>query len=211
SKYADSRPRPNAVKRDLRTAGFTPPSPSYPAEHAVAAGAASEVLAYLFPDRAQFYRDQAAEAARSRIVAGVNYPSDVEAGMALGKKVAALVIERGKADGADAKWTGTVPSEPGKWNGTNPILPMAGTWKPWVLASVSEFRPGPPLAYDSPGKKAELAGIKNFKRTPNPNHTASFLEHAAGRLRAHQYWKERRSKKSLEYRLESRPPRDTRA
>ena len=127
SKYAYNRPRPNAVKADLKTAIVTPSSPAYPAEHAVAAGAASEVLAYLFPDRAQFYRDQAAEAARSRIVAGVNYPSDVEAGMALGKKVAALVIERGKADGADAKWTGTVPEGPGKWNGTNPILPMAGT------------------------------------------------------------------------------------
>ena len=211
SKYAYNRPRPNAVKRDLRTAGFTPPSPSYPAEHAVAAGAASEVLAYLFPDRAQFYRDQAAEAARSRIVAGVNYPSDVEAGMALGKKVAALVIERGKADGADAKWTGTVPSEPGKWNGTNPILPMAGTWKPWVLASVSEFRPGPPLAYDSPEKKAELDEIKNFKRTPITNNTASFWEHAVGGLRAHQYWNEQLSKKSLEYRLDASPPRAARA
>src|SRR5437764_2826502 len=80
TKYAYSRPRPNAVKRDLRTAGFTPPSPSYPAEHAVAAGAASEVLAYLFPDRAQFYSDQAAEAARSRMVAGIHYRSDIDAG-----------------------------------------------------------------------------------------------------------------------------------
>jgi PAP2 superfamily protein len=174
SKYAYNRPRPNAVKPDLKTAIPTPASPSYPAEHAVAASAASEVLAYLFPERAQFYRDKAAEAARSRLVAGVNYPSDVEAGMALGKKVAALVIERGKSDGTDAKWSGTVPSEPGKWNGTNPILPMAGTWKPWVLASASEFRPGPPLPYDSPEKKTELDEIKNFKRTPITNNAASF-------------------------------------
>src|ERR1700730_14146913 len=86
SKYAYNRPRPNAVNSDLKTAIATPPSPSYPAEHAVAAGAASEVLAFLFPDRAQFFRDQSAEAARSRVVAGVNYPSDVEAGLALGKK-----------------------------------------------------------------------------------------------------------------------------
>src|SRR5204862_4123695 len=139
-----------------------------------AAGAATEVLPLPLPYPPQVYRDKGAEAARSRNVAGFNYPSDVEAGMGAGKKGAALVIERGKADGADAKWTGTVPSEPGKWNGTNPILPMAGTWKPWVLASVSEFRPGPPLAYDSPEKKAELDEIKNFKRTPITNNTASF-------------------------------------
>jgi hypothetical protein len=135
SKYAYNRLRPNALKPDLKTAVATPPSPSYPAEYAVAAGAASEVLAYLFPERAQFFRDKAAEAARSRVIAGVNYPSDADAGLALGKKVAALVIERGKSDGTDAKWTGTVPNEPGKWHGTNPILPMAATWKPWVLSS----------------------------------------------------------------------------
>jgi membrane-associated phospholipid phosphatase len=210
SKYAYNRPRPSAVKADLKTAIANPPSPSYPAEHAVAGAAAAEVLAYLFPDRAPFFREQAEEAARSRVTAGVNYPSDVAAGMALGKKVAALVIERGKSDGSDAKWNGTVPSEPGKWNGTNPILPMAGTWKPWVLASGSEFRPGPPLAYDSPEKKAELDEIKNFKRTPITNNTASFWEHAVGGLRAHQYWNEQLSKKSLEYRLDASPPRAAR-
>jgi hypothetical protein len=45
SKYTYNRPRPTAVKPGLATAAATPPSPSYPAEHAVAAGAASEVLA----------------------------------------------------------------------------------------------------------------------------------------------------------------------
>jgi membrane-associated phospholipid phosphatase len=211
SKYAYNRPRPNAVKTDLKTAIPTPPSPSYPAEHAVAAGAASEVLAYLFPDRAQFFRDQAAEAARSRIVAGVNYPTDIEAGLALGKKVASIAIERGKSDGTDAKWSGAVPEGAGKWNGTNPILPMAATWKPWVLASQSEFRSAPPLAYDSPEKRAELDEIKNFKRTPITNNAASFWEHAVGGLRAHQYWNEQLSKKSLEYRLDASPPRAARA
>src|SRR5215472_9906540 len=77
SKYAYQRPRPSAVKAGLITVLANPPSPSYPAEHAVAAGAASEVLAYVFPDRAAFFREQADEAARSRITAGVNYPSDI--------------------------------------------------------------------------------------------------------------------------------------
>jgi membrane-associated phospholipid phosphatase len=207
SKYAYNRPRPSALKPDLKAAVATPPSPSYPAEHAVAAGAASEVLAYLFPERAQFFRDKAAEAAHSRVIAGVNYPSDVDAGLVLGKKVAALVIERGKSDGTDAKWAGTVPDEPGKWHGTNPILPMAATWKPWVLSSQSEFRPGPPLAFDSPEKKAELDEIKNFPRTPISNNKAAFWEYAAGGLRAYQYWNEQLSKKSLEYRLAESPPR----
>lgn len=211
SKYAYSRPRPSVVNAGLATVVPNPPSPSYPAEHAVAAGAASEVLAYIYPDRAAYFREKAEEAARSRLVAGVNYPSDVAAGLALGKQVAALVIERGKVDGTDAKWNGSVPGGPGKWSGTNPILPMAGTWKPWVLSSRDEFRPGPPIPYDSPEKSAELAELKTFPRTPQTNNEALFWEAAVGGLRAHQYWNEQLSKKTLEYRLDDNPPRAARA
>ena len=211
SKFVYNRPRPIAAKPGLATVVANPPSPSYPAEHAVAAGAASEVLAYVFPDRAAFFRQQAAEAAQSRLTAGVNYPSDIAAGLALGRQVAALVIARGKTDGTDAKWTGAVPTGPGKWSGTNPILPMAGTWKPWVLSSPGEFRPLPPVQYDSPEKAAELAEIKSFPRTPLTNSEALFWEAAVGGLRAHQYWNEQLSKKTLEYRLDDNPPRAARA
>jgi membrane-associated phospholipid phosphatase len=211
SKYAYNRPRPIAVKPDLAIVAANPPSPSYPAAHAVAAGAASEVLAYVFPDRAAFFRQQGEEAARSRLTAGANYPSDIASGLALGRQVAALVIARGKSDGTDAKWTGSVPGGAGRWTGTNPVLPMAGTWKPWVLSSPSEFRPGPPIPYDSPEKTAELAELKNFPRTPQTNNEAMFWEAAVGGLRAHQYWNEQLSKKTLEYRLDSNPPRAARA
>jgi membrane-associated phospholipid phosphatase len=211
SKYAYKRPRPSAVSGSLATAIPNPPSPSYPAEHAVAAGAASEVLAYIFPARADHFRELAEEAARSRLIAGVNYQSDIAAGMALGREVAALVIARGKSDGTDAKWAGSVPTGPGKWTGTNPILPMNGTWKPWVLSRPDEFRPGPPIPYDSPEKAAELAELKNFPRTPQTNNEAMFWEAAVGGLRAHQYWNEQVSKKTLEYRLDDNPPRAARA
>ena len=211
SKYAYKRLHPSDVRHSLTTTLPNPANPSYPAEHAVAAGAASEVLAYVFPDRAAFFRAQAEQAARSRLIAGVNYPSDVAAGLALGRGVAALVIARGKSDGTDAKWTGSVPSGPGRWNGTNPILPMAGTWKPWVLSSPGEFRPGPPVPYDSPEKATELAELKTFPRTPQTNNEASFWEAAVGGLRAHQYWNEQLSKKTLEYRLDEDPPLAARA
>jgi membrane-associated phospholipid phosphatase len=211
SKYAYNRPRPSTVRAGLTTAVANPRNPSYPAEHAVAAGAASEVMAYVFQDRAASFRDMADEAARSRLAAGVNYPSDIAAGLALGRQVAALVIARGRSDGTDAKWTGSVPTGPGKWTGTNPILPMAGTWKPWVLSSASEFRPAPPLAYDSPQKSVELTELKNFPRTPQTNNEALFWEAAVGGLRAHQYWNEQLSKKTLEYRLDDNPPRAARA
>lgn len=168
------------------------------------------MLAYIFPDRADFFRQKANEAAQSRVAAGVNYPSDVTAGMDLGRRVAALVIERGKADGSDAKWTGSVPSGPGKWTGTNPILPMLATWNPWVLSSQSEFRTPPPIPYDSPAKATELAELKNFPRTPMTNTEAMFWESAAGGLRSHRYWSEQIGLKTLEYRLDNDAPRAAR-
>jgi len=54
-----------------------------------------------------------------------------------------------------------VPSGSGKWTGSNPILPMAGTWKPWILSSQSAFRSRPPIPDASPDKAAELAELKN--------------------------------------------------
>jgi membrane-associated phospholipid phosphatase len=211
SKYDYKRPRPSAVNTSLATVIPNPPSPAYPAEHAVAAGAASEVLAYVFPERADLFRKSAEEAVHSRLVAGVNYPSDIAAGMALGRQVAALVIARGKSDGTDAKWTGSVPSGPGLWTGTNPVLPMAGTWKPWVLSSPDQFRPGPPVPYDSQEKAAELAELKKFPRTPQTNNEATVWEAAVGGLRAHQFWNDQLSRKTLEYRLDDNAPRAARA
>jgi membrane-associated phospholipid phosphatase len=211
AKYSYKRLHPSEARPGLTIALANPPSPSYPAEHAVAAGAASEVLAYVFPERAAWFRQQAEEAARSRVIAGINYPSDVAAGLTLGQQVAALVIARGKADRTDAKWNGAIPSGPGLWSGTNPILPMAGTWQPWVLSSPAEFRPEPPVPYDSAEKRAELAELKNFPRTPLTNNEALFWEVAVGGLRAHQYWNEQLSKKTLEYRLDDDPPRAARA
>lgn len=98
SKYEYGRKRPSEVDGKLTTELPNPRSPSYPAEHAVAAGAAAEVLSYIFPDRASDFAAKAEEAGRSRMLAGVQYPSDISAGLELGRRVAARVIERGKAD-----------------------------------------------------------------------------------------------------------------
>src|SRR5262245_52753946 len=63
SKSAYKRQRPSAVSSSLTTTVPNPPSPSYPDERAVAAGAASEVLAYVYPDRAEVFRQLAEDAA----------------------------------------------------------------------------------------------------------------------------------------------------
>ena len=167
SKYAYNRRRPSEADRKLASAVPLPQSPSYPCEYSAAAGAGSAVLAHLFPTEAKRFADAAEEVARSRVMAGVAYPSDTRAGLDLGKAVAARVIEHLKMDGK--KWEGAVPVGPGLWVGSNPGGVDDVGWKPFVLSSANQFRPGPPPAPDSPERAAETAEVKNFKRTPVTN------------------------------------------
>lgn len=167
SKYAYNRRRPSDADRKLASAVPLPQSPSYPCEYSVAAGAGSTVLAHLFPTESKRFADAAEEVARSRVVAGVAYPSDTRAGLDLGKAVAARVIEYLKSDGK--KWEGTVPVGSGLWVGSNPGGVDDVAWKLFVLSSANQFRPGPPPAPDSPERAAEIAEVKNFKRTPVTN------------------------------------------
>jgi len=211
SKYTYNRPRPSVFDRSLTTVIANPASPSYPAELAAVAGAASTVLAYLYPMDADAVAQQAEAAGRAQLLAGVQYPSDVAAGLDLGRAVAALAIARAKADGSNVQWTGSVPTAPGHWTGTNPILPLAGTWKTWVLTSGSEVRPGPPPAYNSVQMATEMAEVKNFVRTPKSNADAFFWEYAAGGARGYWYWNGQTTNKIWEYRLDRNPPRAARA
>jgi len=212
SKFAHNRSRPAAVDPALDTALTTPASPSYPCEHAAAAGAAATVLSELIPDDAQTFAARAEEAAQSRAAAGVAFPSDVRAGLELGRAVAERVIERARSDGSSAPWTGTVPDAPGQWSlggypaGTMPALPTAGTWQTWVLTAGNQFRPGPPPAAGSDQLSAELAEIKDVPRTFQSNQ-AAFFWHPFALTR----WLAILNQKLFEERLDENPPRAARA
>jgi membrane-associated phospholipid phosphatase len=210
-KYTYNRPRPSEVEPSLITAIPSPASPSYPSDYAATAGAAAAILGYLFPDEAAFFEAEAEAAAQSRLVAGVEYPSDVVAGLVLGRQVAEAVIARAQADGSDAPWTGSVPTEPGHWTGENPAAPTAGTWQTWVLASPDQFRPAPPPAYDSDQLAAEMDELRAYERTPVSNAQAMFWEFAAGGRRIHSFWNEVGSRLVLEANANDNAPRAARA
>ena len=78
----------------------------------------------------------ATEAAESRIAAGAAFPSDVEAGLALGQAVGEKAVARAKADGSDAEWDpATRPTGPGFWEPTppgfveTPFAPLAYSYR----------------------------------------------------------------------------------
>jgi hypothetical protein len=205
TKYAYHRPRPTDNEPGLGAVP-TPASPSYPDEYAVAAGAASTVLAYIYPSDAETFKSWADESARSRLEAGVAYPSDVSAGLDLGREVGERAVARGRADGSDAVWTGSVPKDPGKWSGRNPIDPLVGTWATWTLSEPSQFRPGPPPGLDSEQMARDLAEVKNFSRTNATNLIASFWEYYGGRG-IFEFWNDQASRAIFDHHLHDNPPR----
>jgi hypothetical protein len=127
----------------------------------------------------------------------------------LGRQVGERVSAGGRDDGSDAKWTGSVPTDAGKWTGINPVEPLGGSWKPWVLESGSQFRPGPPPAFDSQQMRLELDEVRDYPRTNLTNLTASFWEYFGGRA-AFEFWNDQVGKKVFEYQLENNPPQAAR-
>ncbi len=176
SKYAWNRPAPSVTDPSIKPLVAIPNVPSYPSEHAVAAGAASVVMAYLFPAMGETYTDLAEEAARSRIFAGAAYPSDVAAGLQFGREIGQMVVAYALADGSSTPFTGSFPPTPGVWSSATPATPLAGGWKPWTLSSGSQYRlPAPPQA-SSPDYQAQVATVKNFVETNATNHSAWFWQ-----------------------------------
>ncbi len=163
--------------------------PSYPSEHAAMAGAASRVLAELYPlEPAARLERQAQEISDARVKAGVNYPSDADAGLALGRQVAERVIERARNDGSDRKWDGSRPGpgprywEPRPGSAARPVTPLGGTWRTWLLDSGRELRPPSPPAFGTPGFREQARAVIRAQEelTPEQKRAAKFWEGGEG-------------------------------
>lgn len=193
--------------RMVRTLVDVPQSPSYPSEHSAAAFAAANVLAAFFPDQASTYRAMAEEAGQSRVYAGVQFPSDHEAGKELGRQVAVSVIQRMTSDGYTTAWQGTVPTGPCRWTGQNPGNAAAVTWRTFLLSSPGEFRPAPPPDCQSQQMTADAATVKGFPRTFASNQKAFYWQSPEGRETRPFILAE---KWMFEDRMEQNPPRAAR-
>ena len=198
TKYAYKRPRPFIADSRIKIHTVKPESPSYPCEHSVAAGVAVAIFSKFFPKLADSVNGMAQQLMDSRIAAGVAFPSDTREGFALGKRIAEKEIEHTRDYVTTAQWDGKVPDKPGLWKGKFAMFPMAGQNKTVVLASGSEFRPGPP-----PDFAKEMEEMKNYKQTFRSLSNAFYW--------ANQSWfMEILPKKMFEQNLQFNPPRAAR-
>lgn len=189
------RDRPSTSDHSLKTAVSTPATYSYPCEHSATAAAAATMIAYFFPEKADSVLQMARAASQSRIDAGVQFPSDVEAGWKLGEAVAKQIIEKAKNDGSAIKWNGVMNKDPKKWTGKFPMgitLPM---FRPIVINSADQFRPGPPPDFEN-----DMKELKNFKSTFKSKASAFFWASQGDT------WTDLAGKKMFEYRMSDDAP-----
>ncbi len=197
SKYVHQRKRPFDADRRIKLHAVAPDSPSYPCEHAVAAGVAVAIITHFFPAMTDSVQRMAQQVMDSRIAAGVAFPSDTRAGFELGKKIAEKEIEYTRDFTPQMAWDGKMPQQPGLWKG-KPMFPMAGLNRTVVLDSSSQFRPGPP-----PDFAKDMEELKKFK--PTFRSTANAFQFAA-----QSFWEESLHKMIFEYNLHVNPPRAAR-
>ncbi|WP_046371217.1 phosphatase PAP2 family protein [Flavihumibacter petaseus] len=162
--------------------------PSYPSEDAVIAGAAVEMLKLLFPGDQDYIQMKAEQHKRSRIVAGANVRSDIDAGEALGRAVAQKFVARARTDRA-----GAAVGNPEMWKKLEddciargeepwysletprrpPMLPAFGKVKGFLCDSLTviAFRADPPPSVTSGKMKEETQEVYDFIANPTRERT----------------------------------------
>ncbi len=183
-KYKSQYKRAAPYKTDATITPSVPKSdlPSYPSEDAVIAAASREILKFLFPGEAPVLEAKAIEHKSSRLWAGANVQSDIDAGEALGKAVAAKIIAYAKADnmgkanaqadfpklredatkrGITTQWTSLdIPVRA-------PMLPFFGNVKTWNFDSATKvaIRPAAPPAVGSADFTKALDELRSLAKS----------------------------------------------
>jgi membrane-associated phospholipid phosphatase len=166
---AFNRPTPSSFDdRIVPLEGVAADRPSFPSAEAAVAGAAAAVLTALLPDASPGrFTDLADEATTTLVQAGVAFPSDVEAGLELGREVGERAIALAADDQPGSAWDGSGRlTGPGYWEPTPPAFvdppqePLAPTWHRWVLERADQFRPAPPPAFESPAWRSQLDAVR---------------------------------------------------
>jgi hypothetical protein len=174
-----NRAAPYTIDNGLQVLVPKSTMPAYPSEDAVIAGVTAEMLKALFPTEIPYINEKAEEHKLYRIMCGANVRSDVDAGVALGKKIAAKFKAKAKNDGAilavgnQTIWddletsiaaTGEIPWKSLESPKRPPMLPKFGEVKSFLMtpAMIVANRPIAPPSTSSPKFATELAEVKDF-------------------------------------------------
>lgn len=151
--------------------------PAYPSEDAALSGVAVEMLKVLFPAAVEEITLRAAEQRNAALWSGKAAASDIAAGLALGKSVAAAFVARAGADGmrnaggTPALWQalkdsavarGEIPWISQESPPRPPMLPNFGLLQTWLMTptEVVAERPAAPPSTSSSQMQDEVAEVR---------------------------------------------------
>ena len=171
--------RLSPAKNEHSVTAFAPVTdlPSYPSEDAVLSGVTVEMLKALFPAAVAEITLKAAEQRNAALWSGKATASDISAGLALGKAVAAVFLARAANDGmrsaggSPAQWKAMVDAASARgeipWISREiperpPMLPLFGQVRAWNMtpAQIVAERPRPPFSTSSEQMKADVREVK---------------------------------------------------
>ena len=160
---------------------------AYPSADGVIYGVTGAMMKLLFPGDIDYINAKIESHKKARLLSGLETLSDLDAGQALGDKVAQVFIQRAKTDRAGAAvgisngvnlWkefeTNAVSKSETPWISQEspkrpPMLPYFGRVKPFLfdsLTMVTTIRPLPPPSTNSDAFKKELAEVKYYSDHP---------------------------------------------
>jgi len=181
-KYKFNRKAPAKVDPSISTLMPVSDLPSYPSEDAVVAAASYAILVAMFPGEVPYLDSKLAEAKNARVWAGMNVPSDISAGDALGKAVGAKVMAKAKTDGMaaannqaltagmieNAKKLGVkTPWASQETPARPPMLPNFGAVATWNFDKVTmvKIRPGIPYLENTAAFEKDIAELNKINRS----------------------------------------------
>lgn len=176
-----NRPAPYAVDPGIKALMPETSLGAYPSEDAVLSGVSVEMLKALFPAAVEEITLKAAEQRNAALWSGKAAASDITAGLALGKAVAALCMARAGGDGMrnaagtkvewkkfedDCTAKGETPWFSRDLPTRPPMLPLFGKVKGWNMTPddfVKERPAAPPLTASEDMKK-EIEEVKWYSK-----------------------------------------------
>ena len=176
-KYQYNRLSPAKVDATIRQLMPISELPSYPSEDAVLAGVTVAMLQALFPAAVENVTRRAADQREAAFLSGKASSSDLAAGLALGRAVAALVLARMSTDGTanaigtPAQWAslasaatarGEIPWISRESPERPPMLPNFGAVQTWSVSSAElvNARPQAPPSTSSTLMRQETAEVR---------------------------------------------------
>jgi hypothetical protein len=177
-KFLYSRPSPAQVDGGVQALMPATGVPSYPSEDAVLSGVSVEMLRLLFPAAVEEITTKAAEQREAALLGGRATASDIAAGLALGRAVAAVLVARAGTDGmvaaagTPADWQAYADACAARgeiaWKSLEspprpPMLANFGKVRAWMMTptDIANERPAPPPSTSSAEMMRDLAEVKD--------------------------------------------------